>query len=108
MRRFAVGDQFGAKGFGFRVVKGAKGPADFVLEIFSDGRWRKVPMALGAVFADFFYENEEATHLRSEGYQGGGKYVGYLKCAIEHGWAKADASLDAEKAQRRLWEEPGQ
>ena len=95
MRRWRDGWQATIDGIPMRVVQGYKSPDDLRMEWHVDGRWIPVRMNVGAVLADFFYENED--HLYPSG-AGGRKYLGFLHEAARHGWRQAVGRLADEKA----------
>jgi hypothetical protein len=64
------------------------------------GRWVPVPMAVGALLADFFYENEDVLYPPGPNVLGGRKYIRYVKHAAIHGWQKAEAGLRAERERK--------
>ena len=89
--------------FQFQVVKGRKHPDDLRLDMWAGnlagpGVWVSVPMCLGAVLADFFYENEGIIYPPPM--LGGRKYLDYVNVAATQGWQVADAGLRAERQAR--------
>lgn len=104
-RRFQPGWQETVGGVTYRVVLGRKmsrvpDAVDLKLEAWTPRGWQAVPMAVGALMADFFYENEEVLYPPSAGFQGGTYYVTYLNQAVSDGWEVADERLQAEKRAR--------
>jgi len=100
VRRWGAGQELVHKGVRYRVVGGTKFAGDLVLEWWQGGAWRKVPMSVGAILADFLYENEEHAFPRRRGFKGGNRYLGYIHGAALTGWQKAEALLEKERAQR--------
>ena len=96
-------------GFRFKVVAGTKlrrhdgAPGhDLRLECWNpeESRWVPVKMELGAVLADFFYENEEHLFRRDEGFAGGRKYTYFINSAMTSGWLQAARTLNRERKAR--------
>ena len=96
---------FEISGVRFRVVLGSKTARadatghrgrDLCLEWQTVVGWRPCEMAVGALFADFFYDNEDVLYPRPIG-QGGNKYRSYLYHAMKEGWQVADGVLQFEK-----------
>jgi hypothetical protein len=116
MRRWQPGE-FDFDGVRFRIVRGKKvtklgeSGKDLRLDIKTPAGWRPVHMRLGAFLADFFGENEEILYppFTPEGYktpwQGGRKYLNYLRAAWQYGWEKAEGELQRERSQKDLFEE---
>jgi hypothetical protein len=98
-RRFTVGYEVDVSGLRFRVEQGGKHPDDRVLLWWTGSGWRLIEMAAGALMADFFYENEHV--LYPPPYKGGEMYREFLKHAMQHGWSKAVAGLNAQKQMKQ-------
>lgn len=103
MRRWREGQEFDFDGLRFRVCRGKKAPADLRLDVMTGGTWRAVHMRLGAMLADFFYENEDVLYPPPA--KGGRKYLDYCRDAAKHGWEKAEAVLRIERRQKSLFDE---
>lgn len=89
-------------GITLRVEQGKKAADDLRMDIFV-GRWVPIPMAFGAILADFFYENEEVLYppRGDAGPKGGKKYLDYLQGAAYVGWEAAESYLQDEKEAAR-------
>jgi hypothetical protein len=98
--RFAPGLSGTLNGIEWRVVKGHKKDGDLRLELRAL-EFRAVPMALGFLCADFFYENENVLYPPSEGFLGGEKYLRGLKGAVALGWRAAMDWLEDERRRKR-------
>ncbi len=91
--------------FEFRVMTGRKlrrtdfAPGhDLRLDYWhpTRGEWVPVSMILGAMLADFFYENENA--IAPEPYIGGQYYLNHCRTATQVGWRRAAEILQRERA----------
>lgn len=97
---FAAGQCDEIGGIRYRVRQGRKGPDDLVLELEGHRGFVPAKMALGALMADFFYQNEESLYPRQFGYRGGDMYFNFLLSAIRRGWREACLELEAERQRR--------
>lgn len=99
-RRWKAGWRYTLAGLPLRVVPGAKSPEDLRIDWMTpDGTWRAVPMAAGAIFADFWFDNENVLYPPPAA--GGQYYLRYLSQAANDGWEAADGRLKAEQAAKR-------
>lgn len=85
-RRWHEGQTGTVDGIAWRVVSGRKNDSDLVLQFFMGTRWVSVSMLMGAMMADFLYENEENLYPQAKGYQGGLMYLNLLNKAATEGW----------------------
>lgn len=97
--RWHAGWKHKVAGIHLRVVTGKKSPDDLRIEWLTSEGWIAIPMAAGAVMADFWYENEDVLYPPPA--MGGRKYLSYLATAARDGWEAADATLQAERAAKR-------
>lgn len=109
MRRWTARRRFNVDGVWFRVVPGKKSPDDLKLEMLVpkrnvDGsvgtKWLAVHMSLGALLADFFYENEDILFPPEDGYKGGEYHSKHLRQAEEEGYEAATKTLRATQAKK--------
>jgi hypothetical protein len=109
VRRWHEGDHGDLCGVPYRVVKGVKfrgvNPEenDLVMQWWVNGRWRNLDMKVGAVMADFFYENEELAFPpeRNPKWLGGNYYLAYINGAAQSGWKQADKRLREQSDKQR-------
>jgi hypothetical protein len=95
--RFSAGINGTMNQIEWRIAQGKKCPGDLRLDIRSPV-WRAVPMSLGFLCADFFYQNEEVLmHHKPHFYLGGDKYLHGLQEAYVFGWEPAVRRLSKEK-----------
>ena len=117
MRRWTARPQFNVDGVWFRVVPGYKSPEDLKLEMLTpkrkvDGsvgtKWIAVHMSLGALLADFFYENEDILYPPEDGFLGGEYHSKHLRQAETEGYEAATKTLKGEVAKKasRIGERP--
>jgi len=92
-RRFQIGDKGDLSGVHWRIEEGRKGPEDKVLEIVVP-EVCKVPMGLGLLMAQFFFDNEEHLYPQAYGYRGGFLYLDVCAKAALQGWEAGTAELD--------------
>ena len=95
-RRFLAMDEGRFGNIHWRVVEGRKSEDDLRLDLLVP-RWTAVPMGLGFLFADFFYENENVLYPPSR-YRGGQMYLDFCGGAAHLGWEHARQLL----AEQRL------
>lgn len=85
-------------GLEWKIIPGEKAPNDLVLVVrVSD--WTYVPMAWGALFADFHYQVEDILYPHGKG---GKKYLEHVRRAASYGWEYATRFLDSEKRTRGI------
>lgn len=103
MTRFTPGDHGSFNEIEWRVSQGKKevrleGAQDMRLDIRTPGgEWRAVPMHLGFLMADVFFQVEEALYPQAHGFLGGNKYLRAVHRAIESGFHAACEELDGER-----------
>lgn len=95
---FTIGSSGELNGIEWRVVSGTKAPGDLVLELNTPRGWRKFPMSLSALAADFFAQNEPRVR---KGYRAE-KHMEHLRLASRKGWRYATAILETEKTLRLI------
>lgn len=98
MRRWQAHQAFALAGQRFRVRAGYKSPEDLCLEWDIDGKWVAIPMSVGLMLNDFFYENEDVLYPKERGFKGGDYWRTYARHAERHGWQKAWAGVEAAKS----------
>lgn len=87
-------------GVHLRVVPGYKAAMngqDLRLDWLTPGGWCPVPMKAIAFMVAFMYENEERRYPSGLGYQGGEKFMRYLRDALKFGVDNADAALQVDR-----------
>ena len=87
-------------GIYWRIVEGRKKPGDLRLDMRAPS-WTAVPMALGFLEADFYFQNENHLYPPEDGFQGGERYMNFLRGSVYLGWQAAVAQLELEKELRR-------
>lgn len=101
-RRWKAETRVNVKGVDLRISQGTKGPEDLRMEMWHQGRWVPVHMALALAMVDFFAENER--HLqdwRPHWRQNGDRYF-LSKCvqATVRGWRAVADELDDYRRRR--------
>ena len=97
--------QFALGGIEFRVRPGRKADGDLVLEWMTSEGWRAIPMSVGLMLNDFHYSVED--HLYPPPFYKGGRYwLEYVRHAVDHGWRKAWAGVEAAKSVKSLSSTP--
>lgn len=99
---FVVGQEYDIGGVRLRIRQGRKGPDDLVLDIEGYAGYVPVRMTLGALMADFFFQNEERLYPQEFNFEGGNRYVRFIHRAIAIGWENAAAQLARERALREV------
>jgi hypothetical protein len=105
MTPFKPGDYGSFNGIEWRISEGQKpvrreGAIDMRLDIRTPGgEWRAVPMHLGFLMADLFFQVEEALYPQPR-WDGGNKYIRAVHRAVQHGFEAAARELDEERRRR--------
>lgn len=104
-RRWKVGDKGMVSGIPYRIVQGRKAADDLVIELYANGRWRRVGMEVGFLLADFFADNEDRVlypndRARRVAAGGGEYYMSECWRAVKDGWQSAAQKLRLERAAR--------
>lgn len=102
---FAPGQVEDIDGFTFRIRQGRKGPNDLVLDLWNGREYAPVPMGLGGLMADFFYQNEERLYPQQYGFDGGERYLRFLRDCTRRGWRDVLSELKGQKLARQQRDE---
>lgn len=101
--KFQAGDNGSIGGVEWRITNGRKVErkgrpvtGDLRLELWVP-EWTPVKMALGFLEADFYYQNENRLYPQNLGFQGGERYLNFVRGAAYLGWEAAVAQLDDER-----------
>ena len=93
------------QGFQWRTSPGYKGRGDLRLDIRTRNQrrddWCAVPMALGFLLADFFYDNEERVHPPRLYFRGGEYYLDHLLDAVCDGWESQALLVEDQRRRKR-------
>jgi hypothetical protein len=105
-RQFNAGDHGSFNGIEWNLVVGKKearlvGGQDLRLDIRTPGgEWRAVPMPLGFLMADVFFQVKETLYPQAQGFEGGNLYMRFLRHSIQHGWEAAKDELELQRRRK--------